>query len=339
MEIEAESTHTSEVASNRDFDVAPEEGRTEEWVNNSSQSVREPSAQNMGDENDTQVTGDGTVVTQIERQPTSEVVTDYESVLSSAPCDQQYPVSSRLSVHSAPTGAQLSNDPANELEVSGTILPGRSPLQETGNHNVVHPHGITGRIIVPPVSSAAQVTIPAPSQPATRHIVPNLSSWNFPKPQPPTLQVSSTMPNNPKSVSAYGTGAVPYTSGGTVYYPPVPNPTVVQASAPFPPNTNVLPSTSVAAATPASSQLPGNNPVTIKDLAELLTISREDPLPEWKLESYDRNPLQWHEWFGQFRSAVDCAPLSPDVKLTYLKTLVTGRAKLAIANFAYCGSM
>ena len=85
MEIEAESTQPSEVASNRDFDVAPEEGRTEEWVNNTSQSVHEPSAQNMGDENDTQVTGDGTVVTQIERQPTSEVVTDFESVLFSPP--------------------------------------------------------------------------------------------------------------------------------------------------------------------------------------------------------------------------------------------------------------
>ena len=168
MEIEAESTQPSEVASNRDFHAAPEEGRTEEWVNNTSQSVHEPSAQNMGDEND-QVTGDGSVVTQIERQPTSEVVTDYESVLSSAPRDQQYPVSSRLSVHSAPTVAQLSNDPANELEVSGTILPGHSPLQETGNHNVVHPPGITGTIIAPPVSSAAQVTIPAPSQPAIRH--------------------------------------------------------------------------------------------------------------------------------------------------------------------------
>ena len=338
MEIEAESTQPSEVASNRDFDVAPEEGRTE-WVNNTSQSVHEPTAQNIGDENDTQVTGDGTVVTQIERQPTSEVVTDYESVLSSAPRDQQYPVSSRLSVHSAPTGAQLSNDPAKELEVSGTILPGRSLLQDTGSLNVGFPPGITGTIIAPPVSSAARV-IPPPSQPASRHIVPNLSSWTFSKPQPPTLQVFSTMPNNAKSVSAHGAGAVPYTSGGTVYYlPRVPNPTVVQASAPFPPSTNAHPSTSVAAAISASSQLPGNNPVTLKDLAELLTISRKDPLPEWKLESYDGNPLQWHEWFGQFRSAVDSAPLSPDVKLTYLKTLVTGKAKLAIANFAYCGSM
>ena len=102
--------------------MAPEDGRTEEWVNNTSQSVHEPSAQNMCDEIDTQVTGEETVVTQIECQQTSEVVTDYESVFSSAPRDQQYPVSSRLSVHSAPTGAQLSIDPANELEISEISL-------------------------------------------------------------------------------------------------------------------------------------------------------------------------------------------------------------------------
>ena len=41
----------------------------------------------MGDENDTQVTVDGTVVTQIEPQPTSEVVTEFESALSSPPRD------------------------------------------------------------------------------------------------------------------------------------------------------------------------------------------------------------------------------------------------------------
>ena len=31
--------------------------------------------------------------------------------------------------------------------------------------------------------------------------------------------------------------------------------------------------------------------------------------------------------------------MSDDVKLTYLKTLVTGKAKAAIADFDYCGSM
>ena len=47
----------------------------------------------------------------------------------------------------------------------------------------------------------------------------------------------------------------------------------------------------------------------------------------------------WHEWYGQFRSAVDITPLSDDVKLTYLKTLVTGMAKTVIADVAYCGTM
>ncbi len=34
--------------------------------------------------------------------------------------------------------------------------------------------------------------------------------------------------------------------------------------------------------------------------------------------------------------AVDSAPWSNDVEFTYLKTLTTGRAKAAIAEFAYC---
>ena len=36
---------------------------------------------------------------------------------------------------------------------------------------------------------------------------------------------------------------------------------------------------------------------------------------------------------------MDSAPLSNDVKFTYLKTLVTGNAKTAIGEFAYCGTM
>ena len=74
-------------------------------------------------------------------------------------------------------------------------------------------------------------------------------------------------------------------------------------------------------------------------LSQLLASSRKDHLPEWKLSQYSGDPLQWHEWFGQFKSAIDSAPLSDDVKLTYLKTLVAGKAKVAIAEFAYCGAM
>ena len=36
--------------------------------------------------------------------------------------------------------------------------------------------------------------------------------------------------------------------------------------------------------------------------------------------------LSWHEWSGQFKSAIESANLTDDEKLTYLKTLMTGRA-------------
>ena len=61
-----------------------------------------------------------------------------------------------------------------------------------------------------------------------------------------------------------------------------------------------------------------------------------DPLPEWKLSQYNGDPLQWHEWIGQFKSAVDSQSLTDEVKLTYLKTLVTGKAKTSISEFTYC---
>ena len=51
------------------------------------------------------------------------------------------------------------------------------------------------------------------------------------------------------------------------------------------------------------------------------------------------DPLNWHERFGQFKSTVDSAVLTDDTKLTYLKTLVTGKAKTAIADFSYSGVM
>ena len=43
--------------------------------------------------------------------------------------------------------------------------------------------------------------------------------------------------------------------------------------------------------------------------------------------------------FGQFKSTVDSAVLTDDTKLTYLKTLLTGKAKTAIAEFSYSGVM
>ena len=77
----------------------------------------------------------------------------------------------------------------------------------------------------------------------------------------------------------------------------------------------------------------------IKQLADAITCKKNDPLPGWNLSEYNGDPLQWHEWYGQFKSAMDSQSLTDDIKLTYLKTLVTGKAKTTIAEFAYCGVM
>ena len=63
-------------------------------------------------------------------------------------------------------------------------------------------------------------------------------------------------------------------------------------------------------------------------------------------------PIQWGSptvarKYGQFKSATDSQSLTDDVKLTYtidihifyLKILLTGKAKTAIGEFAYCGTM
>ena len=81
------------------------------------------------------------------------------------------------------------------------------------------------------------------------------------------------------------------------------------------------------------------NASLIKAFTDALSGKRNDPLPECKLFQYNGDPLQWHEWYGQFKSAIDSQSLTDDVKLTYLKTLVTSKAKTAIAEFAYCGAM
>ena len=75
----------------------------------------------------------------------------------------------------------------------------------------------------------------------------------------------------------------------------------------------------------------------IKQLADAITCKKIDPLREWSLSQYNGDPLLLYEWSGQIKSALDSQSLTDDVKLTYLKTLVTGKAKITIAEFTYCG--
>ena len=206
------------------------------------------------------------------------------------------------------------------------------------------------RTLLPHVEpSVTQVNI------STSHVIPNLSAWSFPAPnsfplvyaavpQPVQGEVTSTSTTAAPEVTNTGvfTPVVPIQSGGTTFYCnllattiPVTTSsmspcTTAPVSGPFPTFPTTAQST-VHLTTPTA--------VTVQDIAQLLTAAKKDHLPEWELEQYNEDPLQWHEWIGQFRSAIDAAALSNDVKLTYLKTLVTGKAKIAIAEFAYCGTM
>ena len=56
----------------------------------------------------------------------------------------------------------------------------------------------------------------------------------------------------------------------------------------------------------------------IKALSDAITKKRNDPLPEWKLSQCKGDPLQWHEWYCQIKSAI-----------------VTVKDKTAIAEVAY----
>ena len=69
-----------------------------------------------------------------------------------------------------------------------------------------------------------------------------------------------------------------------------------------------------------------DNVSLINELADAITIKKNDPLLE-----FFGNPLEWN---GQIKSAIDSQSLNDDIKLTYLKILVTGKEKMAIAEFA-----
>ena len=128
---------------------------------------------------------------------------------------------------------------------------------------------------------------------------------------------------------------VPYTSGGTMLFA---QPEIfLNANQPFVPDCHGN-SSSYTEPNPGNS--PGadvERPLSTRELVNILMHSQKDHLPEWKLTQFDGNPLNWHEWFGQFISTVDSAILSDDEKLTYHKTLVVGKATSAIAEYSYSG--
>ena len=222
----------------------------------------------------------------------------------------------------------------------------------------------TTSTIVPPAtqtlsmpSRTQQFVVPVTSQPLltipSSHAIPNLSAWTFPAGKSlPTTQYtappstggqftfSSTVAAPIMTAAGSSVPVVPVRSGGTTYYcnpqavtvPTVTGPTIQ-------PTTTLIPVPTFPNLQHPVVPPPTPTTVTVNDLAQLLSAAKKGRLPEWKLAQYNGDPLQWHEWIGQFRSAIDSEPLSNDVKLTYLKTLVMGKAKTAIAEFEYCGTM
>ena len=227
------------------------------------------------------------------------------------------------------------------------------PLVKTFQNNNNRVHKVI-RSVGPPVPNM-------PNIPLGQNFMPNMSHWRFPQHRSSIFNQDTTTVNSlPPNVFAH-------IAPSSTYVPPRiyhNSPPLIDMQSPLGAQqenliatTNVVPGLATlvfqpkypyVGPTPLSWSGPQvsapappiqDNASLIRELADAITSKRNDPLPEWKLAEFNGDPLKWHEWYGQFKSAIDSQPLTDDVKLTYLKTLVTGKAKIAIAEFAYCGLM
>ena len=227
------------------------------------------------------------------------------------------------------------------------------PLVKPFQNNNNRVHKIV-RSVAPPVPNM-------PNIPLGQNFVPYMSHWRFPQHRPSLFNQDTTTVNSlPPNVHAH-------IAPSSTFVPPRiyhNSPPLIDMQSPLGAQqenliatTNVVPGLATpvfqptypyVGPTPLSWSGPQvsapappipDNASLIRELADAITSKRNDPLPEWKLAEFNGDPLKWHEWYGQFKSAIDSQPLTDDVKLTYLKTLVTGKAKIAIAEFAYCGLM
>ena len=217
-----------------------------------------------------------------------------------------------------------------------------------------------------PVNKAVRsVAAPVPNMPNIpfgQNFVPNMSHWRFPQQRPSIVNQDTTtvnsLPPNVHTHIAPSSTHVPL----RIYQnsPPLiamQLPSGAQQENLIATTSNVVPGLATPVfqstypyigPTPLSwsglqvsapaPPIPDNMSL-IRELADAITSKKNDPLPEWKLAEFNGDPLKWHEWYGHFKSAIDSQSLTDDVKMTYLKTLVTGKAKIAIAEFAYCGLM
>ena len=62
-------------------------------------------------------------------------------------------------------------------------------------------------------------------------------------------------------------------------------------------------------------------------------------LPKLKLAEFSGDPLEWPECSQLFQATVHAANMDDSVKMNHLKTMVTGKAKAAIAGLGYTAEM
>ena len=62
-------------------------------------------------------------------------------------------------------------------------------------------------------------------------------------------------------------------------------------------------------------------------------------LPKLKLAEFSGDPLEWPEWSQLFQATVHAANMDDSVKMNHLKTMVTSKAKEAIAGLGYTAEM
>ena len=75
----------------------------------------------------------------------------------------------------------------------------------------------------------------------------------------------------------------------------------------------------VSASNALPSMLQAPSTVTTIELSELLALNKKDLVPDWNLAKFTGNLLQWHEWYGLFKSGIDWQALIDDIKLLFVK--------------------
>ena len=186
------------------------------------------------------------------------------------------------------------------------------------------------------IRSVAPPFLNMPNIPLGQNFVPNMSHWRFPQHRPSIVNQDTTTVNSlPPIVHthiAHSSTNVPlriYQNSPRLI--DMQSPSGAQQENPIRITSNVVPGLDTpvfqptypyVGPTPLSWSGPQvsatappipDNASLIRELADAITSKKNDPLPEWKLAEFNGHPLKWHEWYGQFKSAIDSQPLSDDV--------------------------